>query len=147
MPLRCRSPEHVTMTNQNIGRLAMRVEGNLWVAYFALPDSMEGAIFLGSIQMRFVQADKQRKTAFMDLMREAVGDIFEEKIGERPTWPEGERRAPEPERAGPAQTFTSHEKRAARGGTRGIGLTANGSKALLMRLPEGEPPSSADLSA
>jgi hypothetical protein len=86
---------------KKMGRLALRVEGNLWVAYYALPGSMEGGIFLGSIQMRFVQ-DEERKTAFIVLMREAVGDIFEEKLGLRPEWPEGVQPAPEHERSGSA---------------------------------------------
>ena len=37
----------------DIGRLAMRVEGELWSAYYAMPNTMEGAVFLGSIAMRF----------------------------------------------------------------------------------------------
>lgn len=91
----------MTMPEQKIGRLALRVEGNLWVAYYALPNTMDGALFLGSIQMRFVQ-DKHRKAAFMNLMREAVGDILEDVTGTRPTWPEGEQPAPQHERAGRA---------------------------------------------
>jgi hypothetical protein len=85
---------------KEIGRLAMRAEGNLWVGYYAVPDTMEGALFLGSIQMQFVQ-DKDRKEIFMDLMREAVGDIIEEKTGQRPSWTKPHR-APEHERGGNA---------------------------------------------
>lgn len=84
-----------------LGRLAMRSEGNLWVAYYALPDTMEDALFLGSIQMRFVQ-DHERKMIFMELMKEAVADILEEMTGERPEWPEGVQPAPEHERSGKA---------------------------------------------
>jgi hypothetical protein len=51
--------------------------------------------------MRFVQ-DEERKTAFIALMREAVGDIFEEELGLRPEWPEGVQPAPEHERSGSA---------------------------------------------
>jgi hypothetical protein len=84
------------------GRLALRSEGNLWVAYYAMPETMDGAIFLGSIQLRFVQ-DKTRKAVFMELMRQAVSDILEEIMGERPTWPEPEGQpAPEHERGGNA---------------------------------------------
>lgn len=89
------------MTDQKIGRLALRVEGNLWVAYYAPPDSMKDAIFLGSIQMRFVQ-DAQRKAAFMGMMRDAVADLLEEVVGVRPNWPEGAQIAPQHERAGRA---------------------------------------------
>jgi hypothetical protein len=84
-----------------MGRLALRVEGYLWVAYYALPDTMEGAIFLGSIRTEFVE-DAERKLVFMALMKEAVSDIIEDKTGERPTWPEGEQPAPEHERGGNA---------------------------------------------
>ena len=83
------------------GRLAMREEGTLWVAYYALPTTMEGALFLGSIRMRFVQSP-ERKYKFIALMREAVGDIFEEDWGIRPEWPDGEQPAPEHERGGKA---------------------------------------------
>jgi hypothetical protein len=82
-----------------VGRLAMRHEGAMWNAYYALTDTMDGAIPLGSIAMRFV-VDLERKTAFMDLMRDAVADLIEEKTGERPTWPEGVQPAPERERSG-----------------------------------------------
>jgi hypothetical protein len=82
-----------------IGRLAMRHEGIMWNAYYALNGTMDGAILLGSIAMRFVQ-DADRKTAFMDMMRDAVSDIIFEQTGQRPTWPEGVQAAPERERAG-----------------------------------------------
>lgn len=89
-----------------IGRLAMREEGTMWNAYYAMPDTMEGAIWLGSIAMRFVAHDGQlankrevRKNAFISMMREAVSDIIEEQTGIRPTWPEGIILAPEHERS------------------------------------------------
>lgn len=82
------------------GRLAMRVEGNLWVAYFAQIGTMDGAIFLGSIQMAFVQ-DQDRKRAFMGLMQDAVGEILAEAAGGKPHWPEPVE-APEHERSGRA---------------------------------------------
>lgn len=85
---------------QKIGRLAMRHEGRMWNAYYAMPDTFVGALHLGSIAMRFIVRDPARKTAFMDLMREAVSDLIREKTGQRPTWPEGVQPAPEHERAG-----------------------------------------------
>jgi hypothetical protein len=84
---------------KKMGRLAMRVEGNFWNAYYALPNTMDGAILLGSIQMRFV-IDETRKNLFMALMREAMSDLIAEVVGERPTWPDGPRTAPPHERAG-----------------------------------------------
>lgn len=82
-----------------VGRLAMRHEGTFWNAYYAMPDTMDGAVLLGSIAMRFV-ADATRRDRFMALMKEAVSDIIAEQAGHRPTWPEGPHRAPESERAG-----------------------------------------------
>lgn len=82
-----------------IGRLAMRHEGNWWNAYYAVPDSMEKAILLGSIHMRFVQT-QERRDAFMDVMREAVSDLIEETWGARPVWPDDPVPAPEHERSG-----------------------------------------------
>lgn len=77
----------------------MRVEGDLWVARYALPNTMDGAVFLGSIAMAFVQ-DHERKVRFMSLMRDAVSDILEHSTGTRPIWPEPDGHpAPEHERA------------------------------------------------
>lgn len=87
--------------SQQIGRLAMRHEGENWNAYYAMPDTMEGAILLGSIKMRFV-ATTERRDAFIAFMREAVADLIEETDGVRPTWPDGPRRAPEHEKSGNA---------------------------------------------
>jgi hypothetical protein len=87
------------MSEQKIGRLAMRHEGEWWNAYYAMPDTMDGAILLGSIAIRFVEI-QERKDAFLALMREAVSDILEETTGQRPTWPEGPQPAPERERSG-----------------------------------------------
>lgn len=87
-------------TTQKVGRLAMRHEGASWNAYYAMPGTMEGAIPLGSIAMRFVVNNPERKQAFMDMMRDAVSDLIEETTGHRPSWPEGAHAAPEHERAG-----------------------------------------------
>lgn len=81
-----------------IGRLALREEGDWWTAYYAMPDTMKGALRLGQVHMKFVVDRPERKAAFMNLMRGAVGDIIEEVCGERPTWPEGPQVAPEHER-------------------------------------------------
>lgn len=81
-----------------IGRLAMRHEGEWWNAYYAMSDTMQDAMQLGSIRYVSAQAT-ERKDAFMNLMREIVADMIEEKIGVRPIWG-GEHRAPEHERTG-----------------------------------------------
>jgi len=85
--------------NQKMGRLAMRHEGAMWNAYYAMPDTMEGALLLGSIAMRFVE-NVDRKNAFMAMMRDAVSEVIFEQTGQRPTWPDGVQAAPEHERAG-----------------------------------------------
>lgn len=84
-----------------IGRLAFRVEGDVWRAYYALNETMEGALPLGSIAMRFVQ-QPGRRNEFIALMREAVADIIEESTGVRPQWPDAPQPAPEHERSGTA---------------------------------------------
>ena len=86
---------------QQIGRLAMRQEGQNWNAYYALPDSMADPIFLGSIRMGAITDNPERKQAFMQMMREIVSDIIEAETGVRPPWG-GPTTAPEHERAGEA---------------------------------------------
>jgi hypothetical protein len=85
-----------------IGRLALRQEGDLWCAYYAMPDTMKGALFLGSIRMAIVTQQPASKAAFMRLMRVAVSDIIEERTGARPVWPNKPVAAPEHERGGNA---------------------------------------------
>jgi hypothetical protein len=53
-----------------MGRVAFRKEGKWWNAYYAMPDTMKGAIHLGSILMTLVQ-DQETKQAFMTTMRSA----------------------------------------------------------------------------
>ena len=83
--------------NMQIGRLAMRKEDHLWCAYYALPNTMDDAIFLGSITIRFVETE-ERRDRFMSLMRDAVADILQELTGKRPDWPNKPTVAPEHER-------------------------------------------------
>lgn len=70
---------------KEMGRLALRVEGDNWVAYYALPDTMDNALWLGAIKLKCV-LEEDRKALFMYLMQEAVSDIIEERFGERPEW-------------------------------------------------------------
>lgn len=82
-----------------IGRLALRVEGDNWCAYYALDtDSMKGAVLLGSISMRAIESQPKRKDEFMGLMREVVGDLVEAACGIRPVWG-SPKAAPEHERS------------------------------------------------
>lgn len=88
------------MKNQ-IGRLAMRAEGTQWNAYYASTTTLDGAVFLGSIALAAITQNPDRRQAFMDMMKDIVSDIIEEKTGQRPSW-KGQNRAPEHERAGRA---------------------------------------------
>ena len=72
------------MTDKMIGRLALRQEGNVWVAYYALPDTMHDAVSLGSIRIAIIEGSPKRRQAFLDIMRDVVGDIIEEGFGRRP---------------------------------------------------------------
>lgn len=54
---------------RHIGRLALRVRGEHWVAYCAKPDTMDGAIWLGAITIKAVTDNPLRRQVFMDLMR------------------------------------------------------------------------------
>lgn len=84
-----------------VGRLALRHEGDNWVAYYMLPESIVSPVFLGSIRMGAVVSNPARKQAFMDMMRDIVSDIIQESTGIRPTWG-GPQPAPEHERSGAA---------------------------------------------
>lgn len=86
-------------TLRQAGRLALRHEGKMWNAYFALPNTMDGAVFLGSIAMAAVVDNVNRKQDFMRLMQSFVADLLTDKTGVRPTWWEP-RDAPESEKAG-----------------------------------------------
>jgi hypothetical protein len=90
-----------SMDKTQIGRLALRAEGDNWNAYYALVGTMDGAILLGSIRMGAVTTSLKCKKAFMDLMQDVVADIIAEKTGTRPTW-DWPIRAPEHERSGNA---------------------------------------------
>jgi len=81
---------------EQIGRLALREQGDYWNAYYARPDSMEDAVLLGSIRIVAVK-DPKRKQEFIDLMRNVVADIIEDMTGRRPVW-KAPQTAPERER-------------------------------------------------
>jgi hypothetical protein len=97
-----------------IGRLALRVENERWVAYYALEGTMKGAVWLGAIKLSAVsegiKGGKERGLAFRTLMQELVADILEEQLGVRPSWPDQPKPAPEHERgaAGATEGITRH---------------------------------------
>jgi hypothetical protein len=80
-------------------RLAMRHEGKWWNAYLAKPDTMEGALHLGSIRMTLVD-NEEAKTAFLDAMKIAMTVAGKEAIGVEMQWPNPPQPAPESERSG-----------------------------------------------
>jgi hypothetical protein len=82
-----------------LGRLALREEDGMWNAYYALADSMEGAIFLGSIKMALVKRSEAVKDGFMDTMRVALSLLLKDAVGQGPEW-ETPRTAPAHERRG-----------------------------------------------
>ena len=87
--------------NQKLAiRLAMRVEGEWWNAYAAMPNTMEGAHLLGSVRLSGVQ-DLARKNAFIRLMSEVMGSYLTLEAGTVVDWGEPET-APEHERSGRA---------------------------------------------
>jgi hypothetical protein len=83
-----------------VGRLAIRREGENVNAYYAMPGTMEGALWLASIKS--TAADQPGVLEiFMDLGRAIVGEILFEETGQRPTWG-GPEQAAEHERGGRA---------------------------------------------
>jgi hypothetical protein len=65
----------------------MRVEGEWWVAYYAMPDTMDNALELSRVR-RTIVGDPRRRDAYLVYIREAVGDYVEEVAGVRPVWEE-----------------------------------------------------------
>lgn len=89
------------MKKQPIGRLALRVEGEFWNAYYAPEHTMEGAILLGSICMSAVLQSDKLKEKFISLMQSVVGKAINDMLGQRPMW-DTPIPGPESERAGNA---------------------------------------------
>lgn len=82
-----------------VGRVAFRREGEWWNAYYAMPNTMDGAIHLGSLKMTIAEGNPTAKRHFMQCMREAGADVIEAQTGVRPQW-KTPVDAPEHERAG-----------------------------------------------
>ena len=82
-------------------RLAMRAEGLWWNAYYAPPNTMEGAQHLGSILLTAIRSNPERKLEFFNLMKGVVADQIQEQTGLAPDWQDPVT-APEHERSGGA---------------------------------------------
>lgn len=88
------------MKRTEIGRLALRVEGEFWNAYWApRQDSMEGAILLASIRMSLVADGSPVKGEFMELAKNGFSQVVRDITGGQiARWNEP-RPAPERERS------------------------------------------------
>jgi hypothetical protein len=74
------------------GRLSLREEGPEWVAYYAQADTMDDAIRLGSILIKFPMEHPKIKEAFIALMRDVVSTAIAEVTGGQGlTWGRPER--------------------------------------------------------
>lgn len=80
-------------------RLALRVEGDWWVARVALPGTMDGAVEIGRIAMAVVQ-NFERKQMFMEICKGFLADLIAAKGGTVSGFET--RPAPESERGGRA---------------------------------------------
>jgi hypothetical protein len=78
-------------------RLALRVDGAMWNAYVAPLQTMEHAIWIGSIRLKLVENDPRRKEQFMGLMKDCLKDTLKEIGVEVERW--NEQTAPEHERS------------------------------------------------
>ncbi len=84
-----------------LGRLAMRVEGDWWVAYCAKINTMDGAIELGRIRMTVAEVPAI-KAATLEYFKLVFSKMFQGATGLKLDWPTAERPAPEHEKAGRA---------------------------------------------
>lgn len=86
------------MKQGKTGRLAFRAEGKWWKVYYAANDTMNGAVLISQILLRFVETQPLRKEAYMQLMRECFSDVTLELFGTQAKWPLPPQEAPEHER-------------------------------------------------
>jgi hypothetical protein len=69
------------------GRLSFRVEGGEWACYWVPDQDIVGGVRFAQIRMSLVQ-NKDRKEAFMQLMRDCFSDFCRHHFGSEPTWGE-----------------------------------------------------------
>jgi hypothetical protein len=86
------------------GRLACRQEREMYVAYYAQPDTMEDAITLGSIAMAFIADQPERRTQFIAMMKAGI----EHALGGHAHWA-GEYEASAEELEGKPREHDVHE--------------------------------------
>lgn len=84
-----------------MGRLAMRVEGDWWVAYFAKLGTMDGALELGRLRMTLAEEPKI-KAATLEYYKLVMSRMVSGATGAKLEWPNPEQPAPEHEKAGRA---------------------------------------------
>ena len=86
--------------HKQIGRLAIRHEGQNVNAYYAMPGTMKDALLLATVKKPAADMPGVLDS-FMALGRKIVGEILFFETGVRPTWG-GPETAPEHERSGNA---------------------------------------------
>jgi hypothetical protein len=85
---------------KDIGRLALRVEGEFWNAYWApYLNTMDGSILIASIRMSTVKG--RIREDFMELVKNAFEVISQDIVKQSITW-SAPKTAPESERGGNA---------------------------------------------
>jgi hypothetical protein len=84
---------------KQIGRLAIRGEGEFVNAYYALPDTMDKALLLGSMHRSLLEASPELFEDWKKMMWAVVAMLIEDIAGVAPGAP-NETPAPEHERAG-----------------------------------------------
>ncbi|MEY2688425.1 MAG: hypothetical protein RL375_2623 [Pseudomonadota bacterium] len=89
------------MSNAAPFRLAIRMEGRSINAYYAKPDTMDGAVLIGSINSRLCSVDPAVFLGFRDTMTLAMVALAKDALGVTVTGFEVQD-APEGEKAGHA---------------------------------------------
>jgi len=84
----------------DIGRLALREEGDFWNAYWCPnTNNMDKSVLLGSIRLNVIKGSLRED--FIELMKSSFEILAKDVIGQTPTWSKP-KPAPEDERSGNA---------------------------------------------
>ena len=75
---------------RRIGRLAFRHEDKWYNCYYALPNSMEKALFIGCIPFTAVKDNRLLQEQFMALMRDTLNAIMTKQLGKPVIWKDHE---------------------------------------------------------